>query len=353
MIDLMDMETRTTDKKERFYKVDKALQLVEGTNVAAFWAHLMDAYNYFEVNGTLENENTLYQSAKVIQSFTKIGTKAQNSAKKRLAELGFLKYRVASKPGEATKTTIFILYPDVFQRWLEDHDYDKLRDKKYKELQTPEDKARLDQWLEDNTPLANNQRYTDLGQKQTAEGTFANHTQGHLQTAEGILCKAPKEHVIETKELETIKIETTQTSDGGCVYLGEEYAYLQGKSKSEILELAINEYSKTISKNISDFALYSDSRYIGELSKIEPLFNKYDLDKGVRFYVGVLGYLESLVRKKIANPKAFDAAYKFENLLKFQEDIVFTLKNKELGSRRYEQIHSPKVEREFNPEQAI
>lgn len=228
------------NKTERFYKMNKALQLIEGTTVAAFWAHLMDAYNYFKIKEMVEVENTLYQAAKVTQAFTGIGTKSQNSAKKRLAELGFLKHKVASKPGEATKSTYYILYPDVYDKWIEDHDYDKLRDRKYKELQNPEDKGRLDQWLIDNVPAPSNQLDTDLGQMQTAEGTFANHTQGHLQSSPKDICKLPKDTVIET-----IEVETTQTR-GGVVYAGKPYKYLQGKSKIEILELVINAYSETI-----------------------------------------------------------------------------------------------------------
>ncbi len=321
--------------------MDKALQLVEGSNVAAFWAHLMDAYNYFEVHGTLENENTLYQSAKVIQSFTRIGTKAQNSAKKRLAELGFLKYRVASKPGEATKTTIFILYPDVFQRWIKDHDYDKLRDEKYKELQNPDDKARLDQWISDNAPALENQSNTDLDQMQTAEGTFANHTQGHLQSSPGDISKLPKDNVIETIEVDTIEVETTQTKEKGVVYDGKEYEYLQGKNKGEILELIINAYSDTIRKNVTEGSIFSDERYIGSINKIEALYNQFEIEVCVNFYICILGYLQNLSQKLVHNPKAFDVALKLENVLRFKQEEMLSVENKMSGERKYISLHKP------------
>lgn len=342
------MKTKAIDKKNRFYKMNKALQLVEGTIVAAFWAHLMDAYSFFEVNGMLEKENTLYQSSKVIQAFTGIGTKAQNSAKKRLTELDFLKYRVASKPGEATKTTIFVLYPDVFEKWMDDHDYDKLRNEKYLELQPEWDKDRLDQWFLVNTSLPSIQVDTDLGQMQIAEGTFANHTHGHLQIAEGTfakrpkdICKVPKEHVIETIEVETLKVENTQKSDQGCVYSKGEYELLHGKSKREILELIIDTYSREVKASVSEAGVYDMNRFIGSIERIEVEFNKLDIAVGVNFYIGLLGYLKSLQEKLPSNPKAFDAAHKLENLLKFKSDIVFSVANKKAGKPIYERAHSP------------
>ncbi len=353
MIDLTDMETKKIINTERYYKMDKALQLIEGTNIAAFWAHLVDAYNYFKERDMIDVDNTLYQAAKVTQAFTGIKTKSQNAAKKRLAEMGFLKYKVASKPGEATKSTFYILYPEIYEEWIENHDYDKLRDDKYKELQITGDKARLDQWINDNAPALSNQKDTYLGQKQIALGTFANHTQGHLQSSLGDISKFPKEHVIETKEVETKEVETTQTKEKGVVYLGKEYEYLQGKSKSDILELTIDYYASSIKTNISEAENYDEIRYIGRLGMIEELFNKFDVDVCVNFYVGILGYIQGLHRKINSNPKAFDAAYKLENLIRFNPDIVFSVENKKRAERTYISKHKPVVKRVYRKEQSM
>ena len=83
-------------KIDRFYRMSKALQLVEGIYVASLWAHLIDAYEYFEREKMIETDNTFYQSSTAIKAFAGIGIKAQSTARERLVELGFIKFKVAS-----------------------------------------------------------------------------------------------------------------------------------------------------------------------------------------------------------------------------------------------------------------
>lgn len=97
--------------------------------------------------------------------------------------------------------------------------------------------------------------------------------------------------------------------------------------------------------------MYSDERYIGSIKKIETLYNKFEIDVCVNFYIGILGSLQNLHQKVLSNPKVFEAAYKLENLLKFHQDIIFSYENKDLGKKPYMTKHKPVIKRELKPGQ--
>ncbi len=337
--------TQSKIQTKRFYKMDKALQLVEGTNVAALWAHLIDGYNYFVEKEKVETENTLFQSAKAIQAFTGIGVKAQATARKRLEELGFLKHKVAAIPGHATKSTFYILYPDAYEKWCQQHDYDKLRDEKYHELQDSTEHDKLDQWIKDNTKDTHKQALKRMNQKQSAVGTFANPTEGHLQTSPGDICNTPKDTVIETIEIETVQVDNTQTNGKGCVYAGEPYIYLKGQTKEQLLDLVIDVYKEAIIEyHPDDFSKssFDDDRFIGSLDIIEKEFSKLQIEAAANCYIGILGYLDDMVEQLTENPTKFRAAHKLENLLKFNRKVIFSRENKKRGELIYEADHRAK-----------
>jgi len=104
-----------------------------------------------------------------------------------------------------------------------------------------------------------------------------------------------------------------------------------------------------VRRNITDAQPYNEHRYIGNITKIEEQFNKFEIDACVNFYIGILGYLLDLENNLNSNPKAFDVAHKLENLLKFNQDTVFSVTNKRLGIKRYESIHGPKTQEENRP----
>lgn len=329
---------------ERFYKMDKALQLVEDTNVAALWAHLIDAYNFFVEKEMVVTELTIFQSAKTIQAFTGIGVKAQATARKRLEELGFLKFRVAAIPGQATKSTFYILYPAAYKKWTEEHDFDKLRDEKYHELQDSAEREKLDQWIKDNMKDDQKQTLDRMNQKQKSLGTFANHTLGHLQTHPTDICNTPKDTVIETEVIETSQVEKTQSNEVSCVYRGEPYKYLKGKTKEELLDMIIETYQTKIlinHPNYNSMADFKEARYIGDLSNIEVKFLELSIEVAANLYIGILGYLDYLEEELLENPNRFTAAHKLENLLVSNRKQVLTRANVSRGDKVGARLHKP------------
>ncbi len=329
---------------ERFYKMDKALQLVEGTTVAAFWGHLIDAYNYFVEKKMITTENTMFQSAKAIHAFTGIGVKAQGTARKRLKEMGFLVFKVAAIPGQATKSTFYILFPDTYKEWTDKNEFDQLRDDKYHDLQDPAERDKLDDWIKENMDDAHKQTLKRMNQKQKSTGTFANPTDGHLQTIPTDICKCPKDTVIETILIETLELENTQKSKDGCVYSGQPYPYIKGKTNSELLDMVIEDYTEAIVQHHPDYVSKNDfdkDRYIGNLDVIDKEFSELEISAAANFYIGILGYLDDLEEQLLENESKFKAAHKLENLLKFNRKIVLSRENINRGERIAKAHYAP------------
>lgn len=309
---------------KRFYKMDKSLQLIEGTNVAALWAHLVDTYNFFLDVNKIELENTMYQSAKTIEAFTGMKIKAQDTAKKKLKELGFIKYTVTTIPGRAIKTTFYILFPKKYEEWVEAHDYNTLRDEKFNELQQAGDRERLNEWLKDNMTDEQKKALKRIGQKQIDLGTLANPTLGDLHTPLTDVCKNQKDNVIETIVIETKDPENTQ-SNKSCVYSGDEHSFLNGKNHNDLLDEIIAFYKENISNNHPDCIAgieFDYARYIGNDVVVDTEFKKLDIDVAANLFVAIHGYVDKMDEEMISNQHRFKAALKFENILRFKMDEI-------------------------------
>ncbi len=328
---------------ERFYMLDKSLQLIEGTIVAAFWAHLVDTYNYFAKEDA-SFDNTIYQSSKVIQAFTSIGQKAQDKAKVRLKELGFIDYMVATKPGEATKVTVYLLNQQGYYEWYKKHEFDELRRDQYEKLQNHKDRKRLDEWKKKSMKKLGIQEGSNNGEKQKSKKQFAKKPKDSLQDDLKPISNDLKENVIENKEIES-NIDNKIIEDTDVVYSDEKYAYLKGKSKKDIALLIVESYSSGIKSHRYHLEQgYSDDRYIGDLNKIETKILSLDVAIAVSYYIGILGYLDGLRSKFFSNQKAYQTSYKLENLIYFNVGIISSLENMQQGARTYRSKHEPKIE---------
>lgn len=313
---------------DRFYRMSKALQLVEGIYVASLWAHLNDAYEYFIRDEMIEIENTFYQSSTAITAFSGIGNKAIKTARERLVELGFIKYKVAAIKGQATKTTYYILYPEVYEKWVKGHNYDELRDQKYKEiLATTSSIERINDWIDENVTKPVKNKRDSMVQKQKSKGTFANTTKEHLLTSTEHISKPSKEHVIDTLIIDTKQSHNTQTKGKGCVYSSSEYSYLVGKDHKTLLDEIIVYYRNKILEHHPDYLKgkeFDYKRYIGNDDKVENEFEKLEIDIAANLYVCIHGYIDKMEEEILTNQRRFTAAYMFERLLTFHQDDVLT-----------------------------